>query len=74
MKGEENHDDGGAARLAGEVAAALRAQGLRLAVAESCSGGWIAKVCTDPATARRRPCARSAAATSPASRAAPPSS
>lgn len=51
MKSEENHDDGGAARLAGEVAAALRARGLRLAVAESCSGGWIAKVCTDPAGA-----------------------
>ena len=25
----------------------LKAQGIRLATAESCSGGWIAKVCTD---------------------------
>ncbi len=29
------------------LAAALQAQGWRLVVAESCTGGWIAKACTD---------------------------
>lgn len=32
-----------------EVAAALVSRGWRLATAESCTGGWIAKVCTDVA-------------------------
>jgi nicotinamide-nucleotide amidase len=30
-----------------EVAAALLTRGWRLATAESCTGGWIAKACTD---------------------------
>ena len=35
------------AALAGRVASALRARGERLVLAESCTGGWIAKTCTD---------------------------
>jgi nicotinamide-nucleotide amidase len=31
------------------VAAALRARGWKMAAAESCTGGWIAKCCTDRA-------------------------
>ena len=34
-------------RAARELAARCRARGLRVAVAESCTGGWIAKCCTD---------------------------
>jgi nicotinamide-nucleotide amidase len=34
-------------RLAVRVGRALRARGARLATAESCTGGWIAKVITD---------------------------
>jgi len=33
--------------MAGRVAARLVAQGRHLVTAESCTGGWIAKVCTD---------------------------
>jgi nicotinamide-nucleotide amidase len=33
--------------LAGRVAAGLLAAGRQLVTAESCTGGWIAKVCTD---------------------------
>lgn len=33
--------------LATALAAELKAHGCRLATAESCTGGWIAKVCTD---------------------------
>lgn len=33
--------------LAGRVAGLCRARGLQLATAESCTGGWIAKVLTD---------------------------
>jgi nicotinamide-nucleotide amidase len=33
--------------LAGTVARKLTAAGARLATAESCTGGWIAKACTD---------------------------
>ncbi len=33
--------------LAGRVATHLAGAGLRLAVAESCTGGWVAKACTD---------------------------
>ncbi len=33
--------------LAEQVAAALLARGGMLATAESCTGGWVAKVCTD---------------------------
>lgn len=40
-------DDGALAELAGRVATALRARGQCLGTAESCTGGWIAKVCTD---------------------------
>jgi nicotinamide-nucleotide amidase len=35
------------ARLAGEVAGQLQAAGRILVTAESCTGGWIAKLCTD---------------------------
>ena len=35
------------AALAREVGAQLHAAGRRLATAESCTGGWIAKLCTD---------------------------
>lgn len=37
------------ARLVETLAAALTARGWRLAAAESCTGGWIAKCCTDRA-------------------------
>lgn len=37
------------ARLVETLAAVLTARGWRLATAESCSGGWIAKCCTDRA-------------------------
>ena len=33
--------------LAARLGEALRARGQRLATAESCTGGWLAKVCTD---------------------------
>jgi len=42
-------DDAGLARLVEALAAALTARGLTLATAESCTGGWIAKCCTDRA-------------------------
>ena len=35
------------ATLAREVGAGLLAAGRRLVTAESCTGGWIAKLCTD---------------------------
>jgi nicotinamide-nucleotide amidase len=47
---------GGAPRLDGiiaEVAAALLGRGRRLVTAESCTGGWIAKACTDVAGSSR---------------------
>jgi len=34
-------------RLVARLAGALSARGERLATAESCTGGWVAKVCTD---------------------------
>ncbi len=34
-------------QLAGSVGARLAAQHVTLVTAESCTGGWIAKVCTD---------------------------
>jgi nicotinamide-nucleotide amidase len=40
-------DDAGLGRLAAALGAALLRAGLRLTVAESCTGGWIAKVLTD---------------------------
>lgn len=39
--------DAGLKALATRVGAALRARGWRLATAESCTGGWIAKLLTD---------------------------
>ncbi|GAB4290621.1 MAG: nicotinamide-nucleotide amidase [Thiohalomonadaceae bacterium] len=39
--------------LAEQVAAALLERGWRLATAESCTGGWVAKVCTDLAGSSR---------------------
>ena len=41
------NDDEALAMLAAAVAAELKAHGRRLVTAESCTGGWIAKVCTD---------------------------
>lgn len=40
-------DDESLALRAAAVAAELKAHGRVLALAESCTGGWIAKVCTD---------------------------
>lgn len=40
-------DDAALRRHAGEVAELLRVKGAMLATAESCTGGWIAKACTD---------------------------
>jgi len=40
-------DDEALAMLTAAVAAELKAQGRKLATAESCTGGWIAKLCTD---------------------------
>lgn len=40
-------DDNALTALAQDVATALRARGWRVATAESCTGGWIAKVMTD---------------------------
>lgn len=40
-------DDSMLAIVAGEVAARLCEHGLMLVTAESCTGGWIAKCCTD---------------------------
>lgn len=40
-------DDNALIRRAAAVAAELKAHGRMLALAESCTGGWIAKVCTD---------------------------
>jgi len=42
-------DDASLAKLAAEVGQRLQAAGLKLAAAESCTGGWIAKVLTDVA-------------------------
>lgn len=41
------YTDNDIAALVAELAARLSARGERLAVAESCTGGWIAKCCTD---------------------------
>ena len=43
----EHTDDGSLRRRAEALAAELRAHGRVMATAESCTGGWIAKVCTD---------------------------
>lgn len=40
-------NDAALARLAEQVATRLTQQGQMLIAAESCTGGWIAKVCTD---------------------------
>jgi nicotinamide-nucleotide amidase len=44
-----NTDDASLAKLAAEVGQRLKAAGLKLAAAESCTGGWIAKALTDVA-------------------------
>jgi nicotinamide-nucleotide amidase len=41
------HDDEALTMLAAAVAAELKVHGRMLATAESCTGGWIAKLCTD---------------------------
>jgi nicotinamide-nucleotide amidase len=41
------YDDEALGLLAAALAAELKAHGRMLATAESCTGGWIAKVCTD---------------------------
>ena len=40
-------DDDALTALARDLASVLRARALRLVTAESCTGGWVAKVCTD---------------------------
>lgn len=40
-------DDAMLADVTGRLATQLLGQGLRLVTAESCTGGWVAKVCTD---------------------------
>ena len=40
-------DDGQLTALAGDLGTSLLAAGLHLAVAESCTGGWLAKAVTD---------------------------
>ncbi len=45
--------DQGLDAVAEQVAAALLARGWMLATAESCTGGWVAKVCTDLAGSSR---------------------
>lgn len=44
---ETRQDDESLSLRAAAVAAELKAHGRVLALAESCTGGWIAKVCTD---------------------------
>jgi nicotinamide-nucleotide amidase len=46
-------DDAALRKLAGEVAARLLERGATLVTAESCTGGWIGKVCTDLAGSSR---------------------
>ncbi len=41
------NDDDALSMLAAAVAAEFKAYGRRLVTAESCTGGWIAKLCTD---------------------------
>ncbi|MDZ7789430.1 MAG: CinA family protein [Xanthomonadales bacterium] len=41
------YDDEALSMLASALAAEMRNHGHRLVTAESCTGGWIAKVCTD---------------------------
>jgi nicotinamide-nucleotide amidase len=41
------HDDDALHALAGQVGAQLKSRGQTLATAESCTGGWIAKMITD---------------------------
>lgn len=40
-------EEAGIEELVKRLAAAMRAKNWRLVVAESCTGGWISKVCTD---------------------------
>ncbi len=44
---EQTHNDQVLAQHAFALASALKAGGQRLALAESCTGGWVAKLCTD---------------------------
>jgi nicotinamide-nucleotide amidase len=44
---ETRYDDEAIADLTAALAAELKAHGRRMVTAESCTGGWIAKVCTD---------------------------
>ena len=43
----KRYDDEALGLLAAALAAELKVRGRMLATAESCTGGWIAKVCTD---------------------------
>jgi nicotinamide-nucleotide amidase len=47
VQARPEHDDEALGRLARRVGALLHAGHLRVALAESCTGGWIAKVLTD---------------------------
>lgn len=44
---EQTHNDQVLAEYAFALASALKAGGQTLALAESCTGGWVAKLCTD---------------------------
>ncbi|HEY7907026.1 MAG TPA: nicotinamide-nucleotide amidohydrolase family protein [Wenzhouxiangella sp.] len=44
---EQTHNDQVLAEHAFALASALKAGGQTLALAESCTGGWVAKLCTD---------------------------
>ncbi|MCE3000188.1 MAG: nicotinamide-nucleotide amidohydrolase family protein [Betaproteobacteria bacterium] len=46
MSKQTGADDQALMQLAAQVGEALKAQGLMLATAESCTGGWIAQACT----------------------------
>jgi len=47
MTNDSVPDETGFSRLVGDVAQAMISRGWTLATAESCTGGWIAKCCTD---------------------------
>jgi nicotinamide-nucleotide amidase len=48
MSDEAAISDAALAKLVDRLASQLRARGRKLATAESCTGGWIGKVLTDP--------------------------
>lgn len=49
MSNNRGPDDAEFIHLVGKLSACLEARGWKMATAESCTGGWIAKCCTDQA-------------------------